>query len=207
MSRLQKAVVILTLASGLVFYLGYRLVGARFHPRRAEHPSVASTAKPPNTTSRSDQPAPLPRQRYGRMAGKALSSPAEAEGLRSFEEYSIHDPTSEGQLPAQRDDAALVQRLIHQVRDSSDPDSRTSALRKLGFLKGNPEILLTCTSALADADEDVRMEAALALDTLHDPAAIPALQQALKDEPSKEIRKVIGKTIAELSRFAAERDK
>ena len=51
-----------------------------------------------------------------------------------------------------------------------------------------PEILTTCLEALKDPEEEVREEAVLALETLEDPSAIPALETVARDDPSEDVR-------------------
>jgi HEAT repeat protein len=80
------------------------------------------------------------------------------------------------------------QHLIRQVKYAADPEDRASGLKSLGFRKATPEIVQVCVDALVDPNEEVRVEAALALDTLQEVSAIPSLIDALKNEASNKVR-------------------
>jgi HEAT repeat protein len=51
-----------------------------------------------------------------------------------------------------------------------------------------PEVLTACLAALNDPEEEVREEAVLALETLEDPSAIPALERVAREDPSEDVR-------------------
>lgn len=108
-------------------------------------------------------------------------------------------PESTSTQKEQREnDPANVDRLIFTALHSPDSLEREEAINALGFLQRTPEIVAACIQGLEDSDEDVRLEAALALSTLEDPEAVPALRRALEREQSLEVREAIEEALDEI---------
>ena len=69
-----------------------------------------------------------------------------------------------------------------------NPDVRGSAAGSLSSFNGDPRVLPALLAAANDADPDVRVDVVSALGYLSDRAALPVLNQALKD-PTEKVRR------------------
>jgi HEAT repeat protein len=74
--------------------------------------------------------------------------------------------------------------LLEALRDQ-DPNVRGSAAGSLSIFKGDTRVLPALLAASNDADPDVRVDVVSALGYLGDCAALPMLNQALKDATEK----------------------
>jgi HEAT repeat protein len=127
--------------------------------------------------SRNDDPRV---RRYLALALGRLGDPAAVSALRGAvsadeadSETIIYSVWSLGAL----NDAASVPDLV-RLAGHQDPGIRKAAVHALGGFPA-PEAALALRNALADAAEDVRWNAALALGRRGDPAAVPALAPML----------------------------
>lgn len=102
------------------------------------------------------------------------------------------------------DDPDYRERLVLTALHSPDPEEREEAVNALGFLDPSPEIVAACVHGLDDSVEEVRLEAALALSTLEDPSAVPALLRAFQKEQSSEVKEAIQEALDELGEAASE---
>ncbi len=100
----------------------------------------------------------------------------------------------DGPVPEQDD----VYQQIEEALQSSEAEDRAFALSELGLLDPTPEILLACFEALSDPEEYVRVEAALALEMLEEPAAVPVLRRVLEVDPSHEVREMAAEALESL---------
>lgn len=88
--------------------------------------------------------------------------------------------------------------LIEEALYSSDPEDRALALSELGLLGAQPEILDACYRGLEDQNEEVRLEAVLALEMLEDPGAVQALEEVMERDPSPRVREAASESREEL---------
>ena len=106
-------------------------------------------------------------------------------------------PEGEGQKrsgPVTEDAHELIEEALH----ASDPEERAFALSELGLLEPQPEILDACYRGLEDQDEEVRLEAVLALEMLEDPGAVQALEEVMERDPSPRVREAASESRREL---------
>ncbi len=106
-------------------------------------------------------------------------------------------PEGEGQKrsgPVPEDAHGLIEEALH----ASDPEERAFALSELGLLGPQPEILDACYRGLEDQDEEVRLEAVLALEMLEDPGAVQALEEVMERDPSPRVREAASESREEL---------
>ena len=80
-------------------------------------------------------------------------------------------------LELMRDPANAVPQLVVRLSEP-DPEIRRTAVEMLGFIGGH-HVVEALGRALTDSDPGVRAEAARALGTTDDPAAMPALARAV----------------------------
>ncbi len=127
--------------------------------------------------SRTDDPRV---RRYLALALGRLGDPSAVPALREAlgedeadSETIIYSVWSLGAL----NDAASVSDLV-RLAGHQDPGIRKAAVHALGGFPA-PEAVLALREALADAADDVRWNAALALGRRGDPAAVPALAPML----------------------------
>ena len=88
--------------------------------------------------------------------------------------------------------------LIDEALHAAKPEDRASAVSELGLLDSTPEILFACLDALKDPDEDVRVDAVLALEMLEELTVIPVLQRVTERDPSEEVRETAAEAIESL---------
>ena len=113
------------------------------------------------------------------------------------------DPEAAAKRRREREkDPAYIQELIDKALYALDPDDRSSAVDDLAYLEASPEIVRACLEALGDGNEDVRLEAALALEFFEDPAAIPRLERVVKEDSSPDVREAAAESLAVLTRLA-----
>ena len=91
-----------------------------------------------------------------------------------------------------------VQQRIEEALLSFDVEDRAFAVSELGLLEATSEVLFACLEALSDPEEKVRAEAALALEMLGEPAAIPYLQGVAAEDPSQKVREMAAMAIDSL---------
>ena len=76
--------------------------------------------------------------------------------------------------------------------------SRAFAFIELGLLEPQPEILVACYKGLEDQNDEVRLEAILALEMLEDPGALQALEEVMERDPSSRVREAASESLEEL---------
>jgi len=106
-------------------------------------------------------------------------------------------PEREGQKrsgPVPEDAHELIEEALH----SADPEERAFAMSELGLLEPQPEILDACYRGLQDQDEEVRLEAVLALEMLEDLGALQALEEVMGRDPSPRVRDAASESREEL---------
>ena len=91
-----------------------------------------------------------------------------------------------------------LHRLIGKALYFHKAEERASAFSELGLLEPTPQILFACGRGLQDPQEEVRLEAVLALETLEDPYGIPLLREVIERDPSSHVREAALESLAEL---------
>ena len=109
-------------------------------------------------------------------------------GFSSTPGWEDRDAKKRGAPPIEDEKEDDLYQLIEEALHASDPDDRAYAVEELGDWDPTPEVLTVCLAALNDPEEEVREEAVLALETLEDPSAIPALERVAREDPSEDVR-------------------
>lgn len=95
-------------------------------------------------------------------------------------------------------DPHCVARTIEEALYAEKPEVRAVAVSRLGFFPRETRVVETCLQALLDPEAEVRVEAALALNTLGALAATPDLQRTARSDPSPEVRRAADEAVRRL---------
>ncbi len=122
---------------------------------------------------------------------KTLQSPGSFTSIEGEKRVNPRAPLEieklkrDAPLPADED----VRRLIEEVLYAADVGDRAFAVSELGSLDPSSEVLSACRRALKDREEEVRLEAILALEMLEDVTAVPVLKEEAAKDSSEKVRK------------------
>ena len=144
-------------------------------------PSAASEARSPSPGS-FDSRRPSPD-----FSGDSTDGQSEDFRLNFVPGWEDRNARKRGAPPIEVEDEEELHELIEEALHAPDSDDRVYAVSELALWDLTPEILTTCLEALKDPEEEVREEAVLALETLEDPSAIPALETVARDDPSEDV--------------------
>ncbi len=100
----------------------------------------------------------------------------------------------EGPIPEEDQIAGLIFESLH----GTETEDRAFAVSELGLFDPTPEVISACFQALGDPEDEVRMEAVLALESLEDPAALPVLRRVAKEDTSESVREAATEAVDSL---------
>ncbi len=100
----------------------------------------------------------------------------------------------EGPVPEEDEVAGLIFESLH----GAETDDRAFAVSELGLFDPTPEVLAACFQALGDQEDEVRLEAVLALESLEDPAALPVLRRVAEEDASEVVREAATEAVDSL---------
>ena len=173
---------LLLLAVGFFLFASYR---GLFRASENDAKILISAAQIPGQTRRSEltrsHPAGLPND-YKRGPRSLPLSPSNEAKKR------------DGSIPEEDETRQLIDEVLH----SSRPEDRAFALSELALLDRTPDLLFACFEALKDPQEDVRVEAVLALEMLEEEAAIPILRRLTDEDPSQDVRDTAAEALEHL---------
>ncbi len=88
--------------------------------------------------------------------------------------------------------------MIFESLHGAETDDRAFAVSELGLFDPTPEVLAACFQALGDQEDEVRLEAVLALESLEDPAALPVLRRVAEEDASEVVREAATEAVDSL---------